>query len=255
MLDHLMPLLASPWLYAVVFVIVAIDGFFPVVPSETVVIGLGALSATGTPNVVALAAAAAAGGMAGDRFTYLLGSRAGRRVTHGKLAVAKRHAERALLRYGGAAILAGRFLPYGRTATAMTAGSVALPLGRFRLFTGLASLGWAAYALGLGRLGGATFAHQPLLGAAFGVLLGMALAALVTMVEKRKSAGPKLKVAGLKRRVAGIVDDLEHEAVGRRPEAEGCGTKRSFAGAKQSFTGTKRISRPASLLPATAPVR
>jgi membrane-associated protein len=187
MMDHLMPLLWSPWLYVIVFVAVAVDGFFPVVPSETVVIGLGALSATGSPNVVALAAAAIAGGMAGDRFTYLLGRKAGGRVTDGRLAVAKRHAERALLRHGGAAILAGRFLPYGRTATAMTAGSVALPLGRFRLFTALAGTAWAIYAIGLGRVGGATFAHQPLLGAAFGVLLGMIMAAVFTTVEKRRA--------------------------------------------------------------------
>jgi hypothetical protein len=34
MLDHLMPLISSPWLYVIVFAAVAIDGFLPVVPSE-----------------------------------------------------------------------------------------------------------------------------------------------------------------------------------------------------------------------------
>src|SRR4051812_40370715 len=186
MLNHLMPLLASPWLYVIVFAAVTLDGFLPIVPSETLVIGLGALSATGRPNLAALAVAAAAGGMAGDRVSYLLGRKAGRRAARGKLAPARAKAERALLKYGGAAILLGRFLPYGRTATTMTSGSVSLPRDRFRLFSALASAAWAAYAIGLGRLGGATFAHSPLLGAAFGVAIGMSLAALFALVEKRR---------------------------------------------------------------------
>ena len=186
MLDHLMPLVSSPWLYVLVFAAVAVDGFLPVVPSEALVIGAGALSATGSPHLVALAAAAVAGGMAGDRVAYLLGRRASRRITHGKLAVAKERAERALLRHGGAAILVGRFLPCGRTATAMTAGSLSLARGRFRLYSGLASAAWAAFSIGLGRLGSATFAETPLLGAVFGVALGLLVGGLHALVERRR---------------------------------------------------------------------
>ncbi|MBB4957137.1 DedA family protein [Micromonospora polyrhachis] len=188
MLDHLMPLLSSPWLYLIVFVAVTIDGFIPVMPSEVMVIGLGAMSATGSPNLVALATAVVAGGIAGDRISYLLGRKAGFHVANGRLAEARGKAERALLRYGGVAILVGRFLPYGRTATAVTAGSVSLALGRFRLFTALASTAWAAYAIGLGRLGGATFADSPLLGTVFGLVIGMILAGLYAAVEKRRAA-------------------------------------------------------------------
>jgi len=135
-----------------------------------------------------------AGGMAGDRVTYLLGRTAGDRVTSRTLAVARRKAERALLRYGGAAILIGRFLPYGRTATVMTAGSASLPLSRFRLFTALASAAWAAYAIGLGRLGGTVFADSPLLGAGCAAVFGMLLAGGYALIEraatrKRRAAG------------------------------------------------------------------
>jgi len=186
MFDLLTPLISSPWLYLIVLAAVAVDGFLPIVPSETLVIGLGALSATGRPNLAALAVAVAAGGMAGDQVLYLLGRKAGRRAARGKLAPARAKAERALLKYGGAAILFGRFLPYGRTATTMTSGSVSLPRDRFRLFSALASAAWAAYAIGLGRLGGATFAHSPLIGAAFGIAIGMTLASLFALVDKRR---------------------------------------------------------------------
>jgi membrane-associated protein len=175
MLEHLTPLLSSPWLYVIVFAAVAVDGFIPVVPTEVAVIGLGALSATGSPNLAALAAVVVAGGIAGDRVSYTLGRKATGRVTGGRLAAVRKKAERALLRHGGAVILVGRFLPYGRAATALTAGSTAVPLGRFRLFTGLASVAWAVYAIGLGRLGGAAFAGSPLLGAGCGMALGAIL--------------------------------------------------------------------------------
>lgn len=213
MLDHLMPLISSPWLYVVVFVAVMIDGFFPVMPSETVVIGLGALSASGRPNLMALAVAVVAGGIAGDRIAYVLGRKAGGRVRNGKLVMAKEKAERALLRHGGVAILAGRFLPYGRTATAMTSGSVRLPMGQFGLFTALASVAWAGYAIGLGRIGGATFAHSPLMGTAFGLALGMILAVIHTIIEKRRPASAPPTV--LSSHAGGVSDfaSSEHAAV------------------------------------------
>jgi hypothetical protein len=52
-------------------------------------------AATGSPDVVALALAVVAGGMAGDQVTYRLGARAGRRVADHRFAQAKQHAERA----------------------------------------------------------------------------------------------------------------------------------------------------------------
>ncbi|GAA4604697.1 membrane protein DedA with SNARE-associated domain [Actinoplanes octamycinicus] len=200
MLDHLMPLLSSPWLYVVVFLAVAIDGFLPFMPSEAIVIGAAALSATGSPSLIALGAAATAGGMAGDQISYRLGRRVGGRVRDGRLAEAITRAKRMLLRHGGLPILIGRFLPYGRTATTLTAGSVSLPPARFRLFSALASTVWAVYVIALGRLGGATFAHSPLLGAAFGVVVGMALAGVCALIEKRRPATRERELVAAGRR-------------------------------------------------------
>jgi membrane-associated protein len=187
MLSHLLPLVSSPWIYLVIFLAMAIDGPLPCIPTEPVVIGLGALSATGRPNLIALAVAVTAGGMAGDRLTYLLGRRVGGRLRHRRLVAARDRAERALLRYGGTAILIGRFLPYGRVATALASGSVSMPARRFALFTGLSSLAWAAYSIGLGRLGGAAFAGNPWLGALFGMGLGFALGGVHVLVERLRA--------------------------------------------------------------------
>ncbi|GAA1640223.1 DedA family protein [Actinoplanes couchii] len=188
MVDHLMPLLSSPWLYVIVVVLVTVDGFLPVVPSEVVVISLGALSATGRPHLLLLGVAVVVGGVTGDRVTYLLGRRAGARFTGGRLAIARQKAEAALSRFGGAAILLGRFLPYGRTATGLVAGSAALPILRFGAASLVASIGWAIYSIGLGRLGGELFAHSPLLGAGCGILFGMSLAGVYAICEKRRAS-------------------------------------------------------------------
>ncbi len=187
-LDNLLPLISSPWLYLIVFAMVTIDGFLPVVPSEAVVIGLSALSATGSPDLAMLAASVVAGGIAGDQVSYLLGRKAGGRIPTGRLAAARPKAQQALQRYGAATILAGRFLPCGRAATTWTSGSVSLPPHRFRLVSALASVAWAAYMLGLGRLGGSAFADEPLLGVATGLAIGAVLTATHTLVQRRRAA-------------------------------------------------------------------
>jgi membrane-associated protein len=206
MLSYLMPLISSPWLYLIIFLLVAVDGFVPVAMSEAIIIGLAAFSTTGSPNLAFLAAAAMAGGMAGDRISYYVGGKAGARIRNGKLARAKEKAEQALLRQGGAAIVIGRFIPYGRTATTLTAGSVSLRLGPFYLASAVSSLLWAAYSIGLGRLGGAAFANSPILGAALGIALGFLLAGLhsafkrlrlllapaVTRLRNRRRPAPEL---------------------------------------------------------------
>ncbi|HWS32512.1 MAG TPA: VTT domain-containing protein [Actinoplanes sp.] len=188
MVDHLMPLLCSPWLYVIVVLLVAVDGFLPVVPSEVVVISLGALTATGRPHLLLLFVAVVVGGAAGDRVTYLLGRKAGARFGGGKMAIAKQRAEAAVGRHGGVAIVVGRFLPYGRTATGLVAGSVSMPIARFGAASLLAGIGWAVYSIGLGRLGGELFAHSPLLGAACGIGFGMLLAGVYAIREKRRAS-------------------------------------------------------------------
>jgi membrane protein DedA with SNARE-associated domain len=197
MLNYLMPLISSPWLYAIIFVLVAVDGFIPVAMSEAVLIGLAAVSANGSPDLVVLAAAAITGGTAGDRISYYVGGRAGARIRNGRLAAAQTRAEQALLRQGGAAIVIGRFIPYGRTATTLTAGSVSLAAGPFYVGSVVSNVLWAAYSIGLGRLGGVTFADSPLLAAAFGIALGFLLAGLHTAAKRLR---PRLPAARPRRR-------------------------------------------------------
>src|SRR3712207_7864743 len=70
MLDSLEALTGSPWAYALILAVAAIDVLFPVVPSEATVITAGVFAAVGELSLAAVIAAGAAGALAGDTASY-----------------------------------------------------------------------------------------------------------------------------------------------------------------------------------------
>lgn len=172
----------SPWLLLAVVLLACLDGFFPPVPSESVVIAVATLAVTGdvpAPYLVLLALAAALGAFAGDLIAYRIGATIpvdrlrlfrGRR---GQAALARTRG--ALTRRGSAVILSGRFVPVGRVAVNMTAGAVGYPLLRFAPVAGLASLLWAVLSTLIGIGAGHVLAERPLLAVGIGIATGMLL--------------------------------------------------------------------------------
>ena len=177
MFDFLFDLLTSPWAYAIVLGIAALDAIFPAVPSESLAITAGVLSGIGKLHVAPAIAAAAAGAFIGDTTSYVLGRtlgvRARGRLFHGERSLrALGWAARQLDERGGYLIVVARFIPGGRTATTFTAGMVRYPTGKFLAFAAIAAVAWGTYAVMLGYLGGKAFEERPLL--ALGVALGIA---------------------------------------------------------------------------------
>jgi membrane protein DedA with SNARE-associated domain len=177
--DFLFDLLSSPWAYAIVLGIAALDAVVPAVPSESLAITAGVLSGVGKLHVAPTIAAAAVGAFIGDSTSYVLGRTLGRpaqrRLFRGDRAKrALGWAERQLEERGGYLIVVARFVPGGRTATTFTAGLVRFPAWRFIGFAAIAAIAWASYAVLLGYLGGRVFEENPLL--ALGVALGIAFA-------------------------------------------------------------------------------
>ena len=153
------PVSASPWTYAVILVVAALDAVLPLVPSETAVISAGVLAGAGDLSLGLVIAAGAAGAFAGDSSAYWLGRRFDRRLERrlfrsAKGAERRAWAEGALNRYGGPLIFGARFVPGGRTATTVTAGLLRTRWARFAAFAGAAGVAWASYAALLGYLGG-----------------------------------------------------------------------------------------------------
>ncbi len=183
---------AAAWVLPLVVVVAALDGLFPPVPSEAVVVGLAAIAvAARGPNLVLLLAAAGVGAFLGDNLTYAIGRRGGYERIAGALGPrfldAARSAAGALVHRGAPAILAARYVPVGRVVVNLAAGAAAFPRRRFALLTGLGSLLWAAYSVALGAFAGRVIPGGPLVAAAVGVVAGIALGALVDRALRRRS--------------------------------------------------------------------
>jgi membrane-associated protein len=183
--------MASPWIYAALLALAAIDGMLPIVPSETLVITAGVYAATGETNLVAVIVAAAAGAFAGDHASYALGRLAGGRLvpapgTRSRRASAFSWASRQLAERGGSILIVCRYIPGARTATTLTAGAVGHPLRSFSPFDAIAALSWGIYTALVGYIGGSTFEDQPLLGVGVGLSLALTLAALVELIRHQR---------------------------------------------------------------------
>jgi membrane-associated protein len=78
-------------------------------------------------------------------------------------------------------VIAGRFVPGGRTAACVTAGTLRMPWRRFAAFDGLAALAWAIYAALIGQFGGWVFADSTWKAVAFSIAVGLALTVAVEL--------------------------------------------------------------------------
>lgn len=171
---------ASLWAYLIIFWFAVIDAVLPIVPSETAVITAGVVASSGHLLLAIVIAAAALGAFAGDNLAYFLGRRFGTRIKERfvKGDKAKRRwawAERQLTERGGELIAVGRFIPGGRTAVTLSAGTLRFSWRRFAFFDAIAAVVWALYAALLGFFGGRAFEDSPLKGLllAFGIALAV----------------------------------------------------------------------------------
>lgn len=183
----------SPWMLVILYAFATIDGFFPPVPSESVVIVLTALSPPGGRQAYwLLASVAAAGAFTGDQIAYSIGRRIpvrGLRVLRSERAQrALTWADSALTQRGAAFIIGARFIPVGRVAVNMTAGTVGFSRVRFSGLAALAAVTWSAYSVGIGVGAGHLFDH-PLLAVAVGVAGGLVTGALVDYLLQRLRRG------------------------------------------------------------------
>lgn len=198
MVDWVLAIAASPWVLVVIYLFATIDGFFPPIPSETVVIGVAALAVHGAPtHLIGIAFAAAAGALTGDVIAYTIGSRIPvrrlRPFRSGRGLAALDRAEHALEHRGASFIIAARYIPVGRIAVNMTAGAIGFPRTRFVPVAAVAGLTWGLYATALGAGSGAWLQDHPLLGVVVGVvagiLIGLVVDPVVTAVTGRRRRG------------------------------------------------------------------
>ena len=185
---------SSPWTYAVIFVIAALDAVLPIVPSESTLIAAGVVAGVGDLHLAGVIALGAAGAFLGDNAGYGLGGVLDRRVrrvlfTGDRGRRRLEFVERAFKRRGGSMIVIGRFVPGGRTAVTFTAGATGYGYRRFAAFALAAALAWSTYATLLGYAGGRAYEDEPLKALLFGFGIAIIGAALI---EAGRRWGPRL---------------------------------------------------------------
>ncbi|MFG2089465.1 MULTISPECIES: DedA family protein [unclassified Spirillospora] len=174
----------SPWFYLALFAVAALDAFFPVVPSESMVITAGVYAVSGRPDLVLVVVVAALGAFVGDHVSYLVGRGSGGRVVRGLRPGTRRFAafgwaRRTMAERGGLILVVARYVPGGRTAVTLTMGAVGFRLRSFSLFAAVAAVSWGLYGAVLGYVGGVAFEDDPLKGVVVGIGLALSVTALV----------------------------------------------------------------------------
>ncbi len=190
-------LVVSPWLLPALYLLVVGDAFLVVLPSETLVVALGALwGATGNPPVWALIAVAALGAITGDALCFAIGRRAGtdrwrwQRMRPIRVAIEK--ASAAIRSRPAVLIFTARYVPFARIAVNLTAGASGLPARFFLPLSAGAGLAWAVYNVVIGALFGAALAEVPVVAVIVSVVvaisLGLAIDTIAAWVIRRREA-------------------------------------------------------------------
>jgi membrane protein DedA with SNARE-associated domain len=155
------------------------------------------LATSGDLNPLLVFLAGAAGAFLGDSVCYWIGRKLGTRAAEKFLRGERGRrslewAERALDRRGKTLIAVARFVPGGRTAVSLVAGTTEFP---WRVWAAADLLGaalWSAYNTGLGMIGGAAFENQTWKGLLLAFGLAAATAGIIEGVrwlrDRRKRA-------------------------------------------------------------------
>jgi membrane-associated protein len=155
------------WVYGILFAIVfAETGFVitPFLPGDSLLFAVGALSATGALNPWLAFALLVTAAFSGNAVNYAVGRSIGPRILTatdnsallGRM-MNRQYLERAhafFERYGGKAIVLGRFVPIVRTFVPFVAGAARMRSGAFMFYNAVGAAGWVGLCLGAGVLFG-----------------------------------------------------------------------------------------------------
>jgi len=188
------------WVYALLFgVVFAETGFVvtPFLPGDSLLFATGAICATGalsTPVAIVLLVIAA---FTGNAVNYTIGRFVGPHVFHvaDKRGLAHRLLNREHLtrahaffeRYGGKAVVLGRFVPIVRTFVPFVAGAAAMSSASFVFYNFIGAAAWVILCLGAGVLfGNVPFVKEHFSAVTLGIVFVSILPMLVEFLRNRR---------------------------------------------------------------------
>ena len=183
--------LYGAWIYAALFLIIfAETGFVltPFLPGDSLLFAAGALAGTGVLDVWLLLGLLAAAAILGDGVNYSIGRYVGPRIFNSDSregfwarALNREHLTRAhdfFERYGGNAIVLGRFAPIIRTFVPFVAGADSMTYSRFVLYNIFGGMLWVGICVGAGY----AFGNVPVVKNNFSIVaLGIVFVSLIPM--------------------------------------------------------------------------
>jgi membrane-associated protein len=179
------------WVYGLLFLIVfAETGFVvtPFLPGDSLLFAAGALCATGHMNLALVCGLLAGAAFLGNAVNYSVGRYVGPRAFSANgPGVSRRllnpdYLQRAhafFERYGGKAVVLGRFVPIVRTFVPFVAGAAQMTPGSFVFYNFVGAAGW----VGLCTLAGYWFGNIPVVKQNFSlVTIGIVLVSVLPMI-------------------------------------------------------------------------
>ena len=138
------------WVYAVLFAVIFIETgvvVMPFLPGDSLLFIVGATAATGLLDISMALGVMFAAAVLGNQTNYTIGRWIGPRVFHwensrwfNKQGFDKSHAF--FEKYGGVALIAGRFMPFVRTFAPFVAGVAAMSRAKFTFYDVTGALLW-----------------------------------------------------------------------------------------------------------------
>ena len=204
--DHLADIAVrfGPWVYAILFLVVfAETGLVvtPFLPGDSLLFAVGALAAGGILDLKISVTILLAAAIIGDAVNYAIGWYIGPRVftasdTTGLIhrMLNREHLHRAHVffeRYGGKAVVMGRFVPIVRTFVPFVAGAGAMRYSTFAFYNVAGAVLWVGICVGAGVL----FGNVPIVKDNFslvvlGIVFASILPAVIELLRRRRDVSP-----------------------------------------------------------------
>ena len=191
------------WVYALLFAIVfAETGLVvtPFLPGDSLLFAAGALAAAGGLNVWMVIALLTVAAVLGDAVNYAAGKFAGPRIfsatdqaTGWHRLLNRQHLQQAhafFEKYGGKAVVLGRFVPIVRTFVPFVAGAGAMTYATFAVYNVVGGIAW----VGLCTLAGYGFGNVPIVQKNFSLFaLGIVFVSVIPIgIEMLRSRGRRV---------------------------------------------------------------
>jgi membrane-associated protein len=188
------------WVYAILFLIIfAETGLVvtPFLPGDSLLFATGALAASGALNLWLVAVLLLVAAIVGDAVNYSVGRYIGPRVFNAHDAqtfwhrlLNRDHLDKAhafFEKYGGKAVVIGRFVPIVRTFVPFVAGAAAMTYPTFALYNVTGAILWVGVCVGAGwAFGNVPVVKNNFSLVALGIVFVSVLPAIIEFVRSRR---------------------------------------------------------------------